>query len=169
MRRQDEIKPFSNWQVVLILSSLICLLGIFGLPGITERNGRLFNEFANQINASEIKEIEIHRLKSPEQIIVVHDQASVAKFVLLMRAIEEHKLSRYVGMNETAVYVKLKDGQIHKFECFALEGTGKKMYIGRIQLSVNKKSYYGFGVGDAQFPNDDFYKWLVSVGVTMDE
>ncbi len=169
MKQQNEIKPFSNWQVLFILGTLICALGLIGLPGRVERNGELFLDFAQNADASDIQEIDIQRTDSVEEPIIINDEKAIIEFVAMPKTLQRSEFFRNVGDNYTTITIRLKDGQIHEFECYTLEYTGKRMHIAQVFFSKNSKFSYSFGNLNAQFPNDNFYNWLISVGIAVDK
>jgi len=50
-----------------------------------------------------------------------------------------------------------------------VDDTGKIMYIGYVFFSKNENLSYSFGNGYTEFPDADFYDWLVSIGLKMDK
>ena len=169
MEQQAEIKPLSNLQILLLLGIMIFVLEVIGLQSQAKRNGLNFREFAKTVNSSEIQQIEIQRIESSGIPIIIKDEPSISKFVLMLKTSILSQTLHPITQNETQITIKLKNGKVREFTCYTVDDTGKIMYIGYVFFSKNENLSYSFGNGYTEFPDAGFYDWLGSIGVKMDK
>ncbi len=165
-----NLSPMGNFKAVFVMVILGCLLLGAILSGAVEQNTKSFWRFLEKVTPADIEKIEVKRTDpfGNEVIgdpITIKDRVVIENFVASTRTVEEYSPSHPISENNTRVKLWLTNGQTIEFECYTLKGEGNTIFVGYLWITPN---LYSFGNGHVKFPAQEFYNWLMNVGVKFE-
>jgi hypothetical protein len=163
-----NLTPGCNFQAILAFIIIGCLLFGAILVSMVNQNTKSFSNFIKNVTAPDIIKIDVQRVDFQGYVqgprITVDDRDSILRFVSAIKTVQPYEANHPVSENETKVKVWLNKGGTVEFDCYTLEGEKSTIFVGGVSLKPN---IYDFGNGNAQFPGQEFYDWLISVGIKM--
>ena len=152
----------------LVIISPCILLGLV-LGALVGVNQSRFRNFLRSVTPSEIEKIDIQQIDingiGISDPITVTDEEPIVSFVTTINAAQDYYPSRYTELNRTKVTVWLRNQHTIEFWCYTIKDHGKSVFVDNIWLKPN---IYSFGNGNVEFPEPEFYNWLLSNGVVLE-
>jgi hypothetical protein len=162
------LSPLKDARVFLFAIFFSCFFIGFLLSGFVTQNAKMYWQFIENTTPADIKQIDVQQIdrdnKRISNPISISDANEVAKFVSIIKEVQDYRPNHPSYKSSILVKLSLADNRKIEFECYTMEAGGKNIFVGGVWITP---SFYSYGNGNAQFPEPEFYNWLVSIGVPM--